>query len=138
MKRIVLLIMVSGLSLSAFAGEVKIDSTLQEFTGRYVFPPGGPTTEAQVGLDQGSLFISSQIGASTLQRVQGDMFSLVEYNGTAEFFRNDKGKVTRIRVIVQDIDATGTKEEAGAKLYFHPLRILPRTELNMFDINVAQ
>ena len=139
MKQAFLFMAAVMFSSMAFANGNKIDSTLLEYTGKYIFQAGAPTPEAQVGYDQGALFISSEIGASTLARIEGDKFSLVEYGGTAEFSRNDKGKVVKIRVIVQDIDATGTKEGEQLKLSIHPLRMIPRMErlvTHSFEINL--
>lgn len=89
------------------------DSTLNAYVGKYVFQAGSPAPEATVALEGGTLTISSAIGSATLSKVEGDVFSIVEFNGTAEFKRNDQGKVVAIRVRVADLDLSGTRESLG-------------------------
>ena len=96
------------------------DSTLQQYAGKYIFPQGSAVTEAVVSLDAGVLSISSAIGAATLSKIEADRFAIVEYNGTAEFKRNDAGKIIGIHVVVADLDLTGTKE-SFAKFWDHRL-----------------
>lgn len=92
------------------------DSTLNAYVGKYVFQAGSPTPDATVALEGGTLTISSAIGSATLSKVEGDVFSIVEFNGTAEFKRNDQGKVVAIRVRVADLDLSGTRESIALHL----------------------
>lgn len=92
------------------------DSTLNAYVGKYVFQAGSPTPEATVSLDGGTLTLASAVGSATLTRVEGDVFSIVEFNGTAEFKRNDQGKVVAIRVRVANLDLNGTKEALALHL----------------------
>jgi hypothetical protein len=92
------------------------DTTLNAYVGKYVFEPGSPAPEATVALEGGTLTISSTIGSASLSKIEGDVFAIVEFNGTAEFKRNDQGKVVGIRVRVAGLDLSGTKEELAIHL----------------------
>jgi hypothetical protein len=111
MKSIIMLV---GLFLGCHAASAAVDTTLNAYTGKYVFPAGSPTPEAIVSLENGTMTISSSIGSSTLSRIEGDVFSIVDYNGTAEFKRDEAGAVISVRVVVQDIDMVGTKQRIAA------------------------
>jgi hypothetical protein len=89
------------------------DSTLKVYTGKYIFPAGSPTPEATISLDGGTMYISSSMGSATLAKVDGDVFSIVEYNGTATFKRNEQGKVVSVLVAVAGMELVGTKEETA-------------------------
>lgn len=108
MKRILFfLLLIMGVGTAVYAQQ---DSTLQQYAGKYIFPQGSAVSEAVVSFESGVLSISSAIGSATLSKIEADRFSIVEYNGIAEFKRNDTGKIIGIHVVVADLDITGTKE----------------------------
>lgn len=89
------------------------DSTLAPFVGRYIFTAQDPVPYVDVKLVDGVLFTESPQGNSALQRTEGDMFFIVEFNGFAQFVRNSEQKVVRVKVSVQGLEMEGTKEEAA-------------------------
>jgi hypothetical protein len=112
MKRTIFLLAL--IITATFVVNAQQDSTLKQYTGHYTFSAGSPAPEATVKLDSTSMTISSAIGTATLVKMDGDVFNIVEYNGTATFLRNKEGKISGIHVVVADLDLTGTKEEQAA------------------------
>lgn len=86
------------------------DSTYEAYIGKYNFPEGSAVPYVDVKLNNGILVSESPAGTATLQRIEGDMFSIVEYNGTAEFRRNTEGKIISVKVIVMGLEMEGSKE----------------------------
>jgi hypothetical protein len=73
-------------------------------------------------LVDGVLIGESQMGSSTFTRIEGDKFTIVEYNGIAEFIRNAEGKVISVKVTVDTMVLEGTKEGSALRaLRFNPL-----------------
>ena len=89
--------------------------SLQEYTGKYMFPDGSPVTEIGVVLESGVLTATSVMGNSELKKTDDkDVYEIVAYGGTATFKRGDDGKIKTMRVQVQDVDMEGTKTEGWA------------------------
>jgi hypothetical protein len=88
--------------------------SLQEFTGKYKFPDGGPVSELTVVIDKGTLWANSAAGNSELRRTQGDVFEVIAYSGYATFKRSAEGKVNGIKVELEDLTMEGTKSESPA------------------------
>ena len=65
------------------------DTTYKEMTGTYKFAAGSVIPEAIVTLENGVLTMSSAEGTSTLEKVKGDTFNIVSFNGVAIFKRNE-------------------------------------------------
>jgi hypothetical protein len=107
-KLTTLFFFMSFLSLSAICQE----APLENYVGKFVFPAGSPVPHMEVKLNGTTLITESPMGSATLQRVQADQFSIVEYNGLAEFKRNGEGKVVAVKVTVMGLEMEGTKEEA--------------------------
>jgi hypothetical protein len=104
----------------------KQDHPLKEFAGKYKFQPGSYVPEAEISiLDSTSLRVVSQAGTATIVRSDGDVFTFLEYEGTAEFVRTDDNKVKGVKVKVAGLDMEGTKEEQAIFIPLHPLRVLP-------------
>ncbi len=106
------------------------DTALSQYAGTYNFPSGSFITSATVSLDSNVLNVNSAQGSSPLEMKGKDTFALVNYDGgMVYFFRNDQGKVARIKVAVQDILLEGTKSNVTAWLnknyYMHPGKQLP-------------
>ena len=109
-------IMLTVLALAGFCilhAQTPVDS-LAEFTGKYKFAAGAPVTEITVVNDKGVLFANSDAGNSELRRIQGDVFEVLAYNGTATFKRSAEGKVNGIKIELEDITMEGTKSETLA------------------------
>jgi len=100
------------------------DAPLEQYIGKYVFPEGSAVPWVEVKLTEGVLITESPMGNATLQRIEKDLFSIVEYNGTSEFRRNADGKVTGIKVAVMGLEMEGTKEQTSLLPYLtcHSLR----------------
>lgn len=89
----------------------QIDSTLQEYTGKYKFPDGSPVTEIDFLFENGLLMGNSSIGSSEFKKREGDVFDIVAYAGVATFRRNSEGKVNGVYIEVGDTRMEGTKTE---------------------------
>lgn len=88
------------------------DTTLKEFTGKYVFPDGSVVSEVQVTLSSdGVLTSSSTAGVSELVKVenQKDFFEIPRFQGTAKFIRNEKGVVIGVAIDAMGYKLEGTK-----------------------------
>jgi hypothetical protein len=107
------LLIIFALVFATVLVNAQTDSTLKQYTGKYIFPAGSPTPEATISLDGGTMYIASSMGSATLAKVEGDVFSIVEYNGTATFKRNEQGKIVGVLVAVAGMELVGTKEETG-------------------------
>jgi hypothetical protein len=88
--------------------------SLQQYTGKFVFPDGSPVSEINVIIENGVLTGTSAMGNSEFKKVQGDEFEIVAYGGLATFKRDKDGKVNALRVQVQDLDMEGQKSEKAS------------------------
>lgn len=89
------------------------DSTLQEYTGKFKFPEGGPFPEVAVTLEKGILSATAATGSSELKKTDTkDVFEVAAYGGLATFRRGDDGKIRTLRIQVQDVDVEGTKADS--------------------------
>jgi hypothetical protein len=86
--------------------------SLNQYTGKYVFPDGSPVKEIGVVIENGVLTATSAMGNSELKSTDTkDVFEVVAFGGTATFKRNEEGKVTGVVIQVQDVNMEGTKTE---------------------------
>jgi hypothetical protein len=108
MKKVILfsLFVFSGL-ISAFAQEAP---PLDQYVGKFVFPEGSPVPWVEVKVVEGILVSESPMGKANLQRVENDIFTIVEYNGIAEFKRNSDLKIFAVKVSVMGLELEGTKQ----------------------------
>ena len=113
MKKILfsLLVLLAVSSVNA-----QTDSTLQEYTGKFKFQDGSPVTEINIVIENGILSANSAIGNSELKKTDTkDVFDIVSYSGVATLKRNAEGKITSLRVQVQDIDMEGAKSDGSLR-----------------------
>ncbi len=97
--------------LGGLASSIAQKAPVADYVGKFNFPEGSVVPWVVVKVTPDSLLISeSPQGNATLSHVEGDVFSIVEYSGVAEFRRNSDGKVNGVRVTVGDIVMEGTKE----------------------------
>lgn len=109
MRKLFLLLLVS---ISFGAVNAQADS-LTQYTGKYKFPEGSMVSEVNVTIENGSLFAGSAAGQSELKKTADkDVFEIVAYNGLATFKRNADGKVTGVKIEVNDAVMEGTKTES--------------------------
>ncbi|HEY6062047.1 MAG TPA: DUF3471 domain-containing protein [Chitinophagaceae bacterium] len=85
--------------------------SLKQYTGTYKFPVGSPVTEVTVSLDSSGLTANSAMGSTELKKIEGDVFEIVAYGGTASFKRNGENKISGVQILVGDINMEGTKTE---------------------------
>ena len=90
------------------------DSTGKELIGKYKFPAGSVIEEAVVTFENGVITMSSSAGVSVLEKMKGDTFNIVSFNGIAVFKRDDAKKITGVHVDASGYILEGEKE--GAKL----------------------
>lgn len=108
------------LLLAGFSSlQAQTDSTLKEFTGKYLFPEGSPVREIVIKADSAQLVGTSVMGNSEFRKTESkDVFDIVAFAGVATFKRNDKGIIISLLIQVQDITMEGEKapaEEAEKK-----------------------
>ena len=121
MKKILfsLLVLLAVSSVNA-----QTDSTLQEYTGKFKFQDGSPVTEINIVIENGILSANSAIGNSELKKTDTkDVFDIVSYSGVATLKRNAEGKITSLRVQVQDIDMEGAKSDGSLREPGYLLRL---------------
>lgn len=105
----------SLLVLLAFSNlNAQTDSTLQEYTGKFKFPDGSPFAEISVVIDNGILMATTSLGNSEFKKTDTkDVFDIVAYTGVATYKRNAEGKITTLRIQVQDLDLEGSKSDGA-------------------------
>ena len=92
------------------------DTTSKEMTGKYKFPAGSVIEEALVTWENGILTMSSSAGVSVLEKMKGDTFNVVSFNGICVFKRNESKKVTGVHVDASGYILDGEKETANMLL----------------------
>mgnify|MGYP003519393944 CR=1 FL=1 len=107
------LLLVIAIILTTVAVNAQQDSTLAQYSGKYIFQAGSPVPDATVNVAGQNMTVTSAMGTATLVKIEGDLFSLVEYSGTAEFKKNEAGKVISVIIRVGDTEIFGTKESAA-------------------------
>lgn len=111
------------------------DSTYKEFLGKYKFPAGTVIDEAIVSIENGALNMNSSAGTSVLERVKGDTFNVVSFNGICIFKRDDAKKVNGVHVDASGYVLDGVKEAAAVAVAAADLSAL--TEAQMAVIKEA-
>lgn len=87
------------------------DSTLQQYVGKYKFPDGSVVAEVIVTLDSGALTMSSSAGTSLLEKQGEDLYTIVQFQGTAKFNRNETKKIIGVSINAGGYQLEGTKVE---------------------------
>lgn len=86
------------------------DTTLHEYTGKFLFPEGSPVREIGVIVENEQLTATSVMGNSELRKTDTkDVFEIVSFAGIATFKRNGDGKITGLLIQVQDVTMEGEK-----------------------------
>lgn len=123
MKRLFPLITLLFVITSLNAQTVSADSTLKEYTGKYVFPEGNVVPDVTVTLESDQLNMSSTAGSSHLEKLAVDTFSIVEFNGMAIFRRNEAKMVKSVYIEAGGYIMEGTREGSNGfsfKVYKRP------------------
>ena len=117
-KLFTLFAFITGTILWAQAAE---DQSALQYTGRYKFSEAADMPVAEVTYGDKGLQLTSPMGVATLQPLGGDTFSIVEFQGTAQFVRSPDKKVKKIVIKMMAFEIEGSKEPARKSLMFHPL-----------------
>jgi len=113
MKKMAFVLMaMMGFGLMA---QAQTDS-LQQYTGKFIFPEGGLVSYVSVSVDGGKLVFSSDKGSGSLEKVATDSFSIPEYQGTGKYVRNADKNITGIVIDVMGYHLEGTKDKTVAIL----------------------
>lgn len=109
-KQMMLLFLFSG---NFFLAQAQQDSTLQAFAGKYTFPAGSVVSEVTVSLDNGVLSMVSSAGTSALEKIGEDLYSIIQFQGTALFRRDANKKVIGVSIKAMGHELEGTKSEGA-------------------------
>lgn len=91
------------------------DSTLQHYVGKYKFPDGSVVAEVTVTIEDGALVMASSAGTSALEKQSGeDLYTIVQFQGTAKFVRDANKKVIGVSINAMGYQLEGTKADAIA------------------------
>jgi len=99
------------LIIFSFVNAQSDTASLKEFTGRYIFPEGNIVPEVSVLLQGVDLSMTSAVGTSALSKIGVDSFSIVDFNGSAVFKRNDNKIINGVHIEASGYVMDGTKDE---------------------------
>ena len=108
MKKILLSLFIAFSVTAVFA---QTDSTVKEYTGRYIFPEGGIVPDVTVVLEGDQLSMISSAGTSSLTKLGIDSFTIVEFSGIAVFKRSDANVINGVHIEAAGYIMDGAKEE---------------------------
>ncbi len=87
------------------------DSALQQFVGKYKFPDGSVVAEVIVALEEGALTMSSSAGTSALEKQGEDVYTIVQFQGSAKFVRDSNRRIIGVNINAMGYQLEGTKVE---------------------------
>ena len=100
--------------LLAFAASAQQDTTANAILGKYKFPEGSIVADATVTNENGTIMMTTSAGSSELVKQNDDVYTIVAFQGTAAFKRNDAKKVIGVVIDAMGYHLEGTKEQAAA------------------------
>ena len=115
------------LSALTFYTVINAQDSLQEYTGKYVFPDGSVVPDVEVTLSGNALTMSSVTGTSSLVQLGVDSFLIVEYSGTSVFKRGEDKKINAVHIEAMGYVLDGKKQEGGS--WSFTVALLPSREL---------
>ncbi len=89
------------------------DSTLQQYVGKYKFPEGSVVAEVIVALEGEGLTMTSSAGTSALEKKSDDLYTIVQFQGTAKFNRNADKKIIGVSIDAMGYQLEGTRSDAS-------------------------
>lgn len=92
---------------------INAQDSLQQFTGKYIFPDGSVVPDVEVSINEGALYMSSTAGISSLAQLGVDSFAITEFNGIALFKRGEDKKVNGVHIDAMGYILDGKKQEDG-------------------------
>jgi hypothetical protein len=113
MKKMAFLLMV--MMGFGFMAQAQTDS-LQQYTGKFVFPEGSVVSYAHFYLENGKILFNSDKGPGSLEKIVADSFAVPEYQGTCKYVRNADKAIIGIIIDVMGYHVEGTKEKTVAIL----------------------
>ncbi|MBZ5859483.1 hypothetical protein [Flavihumibacter profundi] len=92
------------------------DTTYKSFLGKYKFPDGSVVQSVEVvGDSLNALSMNSEAGNSPLQHLDGDNFTIINFNGIANFKRADSTRaVVGIHIEAMGYILDGQKDNGTA------------------------
>jgi hypothetical protein len=100
------------LTTFSFVVNAQTDTSLQQYTGKYVFAEGSVVPQAVVTLENDGLMVTVSAGASALVKQAEDVFTITAFQGTATFKRNDAKKIIGVSINAMGYSLEGTKVDA--------------------------
>ncbi len=113
------------------------DTTFKEMTGKYKFPAGSIIDEANVTVENAVLTMSSTAGTSTLERIKGDTFNVVTFNGICIFKRDEAKKINGVHVDASGYILDGVKEAAAAGMLADNLYALTDRQQQLINESIV-
>ena len=98
----------------AFAASAQQDSSANAILGKYKFSEGSIVPDATVTNENGTIIMTTSAGSSELVKQNEDVYTIVAFQGTAAFKRNDAKKVIGVVIDAMGYHLEGTKEQAAA------------------------
>jgi hypothetical protein len=109
------------ISAMAFAQD-----SLQQYTGKYIFPEGAPVPDVEVVFSNGALSMLSAAGSSSLVQLGADSFQIVEFSGTAVFKRAEDKKIKAVHIEAMGYVLEGQRQSDGLWNYIGYFRSVQR------------
>ena len=88
------------------------DTTLSQYVGKYKFPEGSVVAEVIVKFENGALSMESSAGVSALEKQGDDLYTIVQFQGTAKFNRDSNKKIIGVSINAMGYVLEGTKAES--------------------------
>lgn len=114
MKQIFLLsclLMGSVMLVQAQQAPAKDTAALKQYVGKYVFPAGSVVDDVTVAIEDSGLTMASSAGTSVLEKQGDDLYTIVQFQGTARFNRNEAKKIMGVSINAMGYQLEGTKVE---------------------------
>jgi hypothetical protein len=126
MKRTFLLL--TTMLLIFIATHAQDSTQRKDYLGKYKFPEGSVVPEVEVLIENGLLMMNSSAGTSSLELIKGDTFTIVAFNGTAAFKRNDAKKVIGVHIDAGGYILDGVKDSTTTTHFvLKAMALLPET-----------
>ena len=88
------------------------DTTLSQYVGKYKFPEGSVVAEVIVKFENGALSMETSAGVSALEKQGDDLYTIVQFQGTAKFNRDSNKKIIGVSINAMGYVLEGTKAES--------------------------
>ena len=112
MKKLVFLFCVSLCMATVSFAQQSTDTTLSQYVGKYKFPEGSVVAEVIVKFENGALSMESSAGVSALEKQGDDLYTIVQFQGTAKFNRDSNKKIIGVSINAMGYVLEGTKAES--------------------------